>query len=48
MRINMILNIIKEKANINYKGYKRSTIQRRIARRLKVMGYTTLDDYIAF
>jgi two-component system CheB/CheR fusion protein len=48
MRINMILDIIKEKANINYKGYKRSTIQRRIARRLKVMGYTTLDDYIAF
>lgn len=46
--ISTILGIVNDKTGIDFNGYKRSTILRRIVRRMKVAGFQEFDSYISF
>jgi len=45
--LNGIVRMIYELTNIDFSGYKLSTVQRRVLRRLSILGHHNLSDYLA-
>ena len=46
--VQRVLSILKTRTGHDFAHYKRSTVLRRLSRRLHVVGVDTLDDYLAF
>ncbi|MBV8217308.1 MAG: hypothetical protein JO325_02500, partial [Solirubrobacterales bacterium] len=46
--LDSLLNFVKETRGFDFTGYKRSTIQRRVAKRMAVVGAERYDDYVDF
>ena len=46
--LDTLLEFVKETRGFDFTGYKRSSIQRRVAKRMNDVGVAALDDYIAY
>src|SRR5437588_530967 len=46
--LDALLEFIKESRGFDFTGYKRSTIQRRVAKRMSELGVERYDDYIDY
>src|SRR5438270_13927557 len=48
MTVERLLEFVKETRGFDFTGYKRSTIERRVAKRMSVVGVARYDDYLDY